>query len=185
MLKIAGSNTRTFTFPADVATAIEYYKDVPRLVQFLPHIELDQVYGDNKFRMVYSAKEMGAYTISIYCDVQAEVLPEQGAIRLLPMKGKKPVKAKASFNASQVQGFYASEGLFVADGDNTFIEYTFELLANLPRPKGLRFMPAVMVDGIAQNVTHWRVQEIVDGFIDNSLAALPDWLASRENHHAV
>lgn len=185
MLKIAGSNTRTFTFPTDVATAIEYYRDFPRLIQFLPHIELDEIYDDHRFRMVYSATEMGAYTITIFCDVQAQVMPEQGLIRLLPLEGNKPVKAKASFNAAQVQGFYASEGLFVADGKNTFIEYTFELLANLPRPKGLRFMPAVMVDGIAQNITHWRVREIVDGFIDNSLAALPDWLATRENHHAV
>ena len=76
MLKIAGSNTRTFTFPADVPTAIEYYSNLTRLIAFLPHIELDEDYGDNKIRMIYSATEMGAYTISIYCDVQAQVLSD-------------------------------------------------------------------------------------------------------------
>ena len=66
-----------------------------------------------------------------------------------------------------------------------YVEHSADRVFHWLRDKGMRFMPAVMVDGIAQNVTHWRVQEIVDGFIDNSLAALPDWLASRENHHAV
>ncbi len=185
MLKIAGSNSRTFTFPADVDTALCYYRDIPRLITFLPHIELHEIFADNQYRMVYSAKEMGAYTITIYADVQATVLEREGIIRILPLNGHKPMKSRASFNATQVQGYYASEGIFIPEGDKTLIEYTFELLAEPPRPKGLRFMPGVMVDGIAQNITHWRVREIVDGFIANSLAAFPTWQEARRDGHAV
>lgn len=186
MMKIAGSNSRSFTFPADVATAIDFYRDLSRLIDFLPHIELHEPLGPNKYRMVYSATEMGAYQITIFCDVQTIVLEDEGIIRIAPLDGYAPVKAKSSFNSSQVQGYYASESVFVSHGPNqTHVDYTFELLATLPRPKGLRFMPSVMVEGIAQNITQWRVREIVDGFIEKSVAAFPAWLERHRNGHAV
>ncbi|MCA9940114.1 MAG: SRPBCC family protein [Anaerolineales bacterium] len=186
MMKIAGSNSRTFTFPADIQTAINFYRDLTRLVDFLPHINMHEPLGDEKFRMIYSATEMGAYEITIVCDVQMVVSEDEGVIRVVPVDGFTPVKAKASFNSSQVQGYYASESVFVPDGARrTIIEYTFELLANLPRPKGLRFMPAVMVEGIAQNITQWRLREIVDGFIERSIAAFPAWQEAQRNGHAL
>lgn len=186
MMKIAGSNGRSFTFPADVATAINFYRDLSRLIDFLPHIEMHAPLGPNQYRMVYSATEMGAYQITIFCDVQSIVLEDEGIIRIAPLNGYAPVKAKSSFNSSQVQGYYASESVFVSNGPNeTLVDYTFELLATLPRPKGLRFMPSVMVEGIAQNITQWRVREIVDGFIEQSVAAFPAWLEKHQNGHAV
>lgn len=185
MMKIAGSNSRTFTFPAGIATAIAFYRDLNRLVDFLPHISMQEPLGDEKFRMIYRATEMGAYEITIVCDVEMIVLEQDGIIRVAPVNGFTPVKAKASFSASQVQGYYASESVFIPDGDKqTMIEYTFELLANLPRPKGLRFMPSVMVEGIAQNITQWRLREIVDGFIERSIEAFPAWSEAQRNGHA-
>jgi len=183
MLKIEGSITRSFVFPAAIQTALSFYENLEQLASFLPNIDLVTVHQPGQYRMVYSATEMGAYHIRIFCDVATQVARNAGIIRIIPINDYERVKARASFNASAGQGFYASESQFTEIAGQTHIEYTLELIANLPRPKGLRFMPAAMVTGLAGNITNWRLQEIADGFIENSLAAFPGWLARQQQTH--
>jgi hypothetical protein len=49
------------------------------------------------------------------------------------------------------------------------VEYRFHLNAELPVPVGIRFMPEPVLNGIASSITQWRIDEIVDGFIQRSL----------------
>jgi hypothetical protein len=40
----------------------------------------------------------------------------------------------------------------------------------------MRFMPGAMVNRIADNITERRVREIIEGFIERSIAAFPHWV---------
>lgn len=186
-MKIAGSMSRSFTFPAEIVTAMRYYEHLPRLIPFLPHIRMIGSYGDNQYRLVFASTEMGAYQISIYANVQTLCLPEERSIRIFALEGKPTIKSKSTFNSTEAEGYYTSEALFTPEGEEeTRIEYRLELAANLLRPKGLSFMPALMVNSLSQNITNWRIREIMDGFIDKSLDAFPEWYAQQQtNHHAV
>lgn len=187
MMKIAGSMNRSFTFPANIVTAMNYYEHLPRLIPFLPHIRMVGSYGDNQYRLVFTSTELGAYQITICANVQTLCLPEERRIRIFALEGKPIIKSKSTFNSTEAEGYYSSEALFAPKGEEeTQIDYRLDLLANLLRPKGLSFMPAMMVDSLTQNITNWRISEIMDGFINKSLAAFPEWYAQHQsNHHAV
>lgn len=184
MIKIASSAKLSFMFPADLNTALTYYRDFPRVVQFLAHIDLvpaESVTPD-EFRLCYHTVEMGRYHIYVYCDVRVEVDRRENVIRLLPIQNFPPVKTEVTLNATTTRGYYSSEGYFFEAGaDATRIEYTLRLEANPPKPKGMRFVPSRIVDGVAQNITTTRIKEIAQGFIDSSLQAFPAW---RDAHGA-
>jgi hypothetical protein len=62
------------------------------------------------------------------------------------------------------------------------LDYRLELKGQLPLPKGLRFMPASAINGIANNITNSRMKEIADGFVENTRNAFPKWLAEQLPH---
>jgi hypothetical protein len=183
MLIIAGAVTLTHIFPADLETTMMFYDGLDRLAEYLPHIEIVDVQGPGQFRMVYSATEMGGYHIRIYTDVKSELRLSDRQLMIMPTQEYKPIPQRATFNSSVGQGYYASESLFWPEaGNRTRVEFRLELRARLPRPKGLRFMPAAAVKSIVDNMTERRVNEIANGFISNSLAAFPTWKQSRNSH---
>lgn len=165
-------------FPADIATTFAYYSDMNRLVQYLKYIELaeSEPENENEYRLYYNTVELGSYHIHVYCDVRMEL--EAGAIiRLVPVQNSPPIKTKITLNSTTSRGQYTSEAKFIAAGDQTRVEYALSMQAQPPRPKGMRFMPGKMVDRIAQNITTYRIKEIADSFIDDSIDQFPIWQA--------
>jgi hypothetical protein len=181
MIKVRGSARRFFTFSADLPMAYAYYSDVSRLLSYLPHICLVQAYGPDRFRLLFSTTELGTYKVRIFADVEA-TLGEQWILRVRPLGGFAPVKAQSTLGTTTAQGYFSSRSVFSDSGDRTRVEYQLELEANLPTPYGLRFMPGVMVNRIAKSITKMRTREIVEGFIQRSVAAYPHWLAEMEAH---
>jgi hypothetical protein len=181
MIRVRGSARRFFTFSADLPMAYAYYSDVSRLLSYLPHISLVQAYGPDRFRLLYNTTELGTYHVRIFADVEA-TLGEQWILRVRSLSGFAPVKPHASLGTTTAQGHFTSRSVFSDAGDKTKVEYQLELEADLPTPYGLRFMPGVMVNRIAKSITKMRTREIVDGFIERSVAAYPHWLAEMEAH---
>lgn len=180
MIKLAGAATLTFDFPAPLTVAYAYYSDLETVLHFLPHIEVVETFGPDHFRLLYASREFGGYSMQVYCDLRA--LNEGGmhVIHIVPEENLPPVEVSAGVNSSVGRGFFSSRGLFFENGEETRIEYEFELKSQLPRPLGMRLMPGRVVNGIARNVTRTRMREIAEGFIDRSLAEFPCWLAERE-----
>jgi hypothetical protein len=160
-----------------------YYGDVGRILNYLPHICLVRAYGPDRFRMLYSTTELGTYHIRIFADVQT-TLEEGWVIRVHPLEGIKPVESQATVNSATAQGTFSSRSAFQDKGDETEIEYSLELKANLPTPLGLRFMPGGMVARIARSITSMRIREITEGFVGMSVEAYPHWLEEMGNYHA-
>jgi hypothetical protein len=181
MIRVSGSSRRAFVFPGELPMAYAYYADVGRLLNYLPHIWLVRAYSSDRFRLLYSTTELGAYQIRIFADVQT-TLEEGWVIRVRPLEGIAPVKAEAGVGSAVAQGYFYSDSIFQDNGDETRIEYQLRLQADLPTPLGLRFMPGMMVERIARSITHMRIREIVDGFVQNSADAFPHWLAEMQNH---
>jgi hypothetical protein len=181
VIKVVGSARRSFVFPAELPVAYAYYGDVGRILNYLPHICLVRAYKPDRFRMLYNTTELGTYHVRIYADVQT-TLEKGWVIRIHPLDGMAPVQARAGLNSSTAQGYFYSKSAFFDDGQQTRVEYSLQLRAELPTPLGLRFMPGVMVDGIARSITHMRIREITDGFIERSTSAFPHWLEEMRNH---
>jgi hypothetical protein len=175
MIKITGSASRAFTFPAELPLAYAFYGDVSRLLNYLPHICLVRAYGPDQFRLLYSTTELGTYHVRIFADVQT-TLEEGWVLRVHPLEGLRPVATQASVSSTTAQGYFTSCSTFHDEGPRTRIEYDLELKAVLPVPKGLRLMPGMMVNRIAGSITKTRIREIVEGFIKRSVDAYPYWL---------
>jgi len=180
MIKVVGRAERAFVFPAELPIAYAYYGDVARLLNYLPHISLVRAYGPDRFRLLYSSTELGAYHIQIFADVQT-TLDEGWVLRVHPLDGIPPAAPSASIHSSMAQGFFASRSFFQDEGGQTHIDYSLELRAKLPTPLGLRFMPGGVINRIASSITHSRIRETVEGFVNLSMAAFPHWLAEIRN----
>jgi len=180
MIKLAGTATLTFDFPAPLTVAYAYYSDLRTVLHYLPHIEVVETFAPDHFRLLYASREFGGYSMQVYCDLRALIEGGLHMIRIVPEENLPPVDVSAGVNSSVARGYFSSRGLFFENGDATRIEYEFELRSKLPRPLGMRLMPGRMVNGIARNVTRTRMREIAEGFIERSLEAFPEWLAERE-----
>jgi hypothetical protein len=182
MIKITGSIKRAFIFPAIPKLALDYYSDLSRIAEFLPHISLVHTYAATQIRMLYESIELGVYTIQIYSDLESSVDWEQHLLHVYPVKIETaaPIKAEKSMRHTTGHGLFAIDAQFFDMGHQTRIEYTIQLKGALERPLGMRLMPKRVVNRIAKNVTSGRLREIADGFIKQSVAAFPTWEAQNQ-----
>lgn len=176
MINVTGSIKRAFNFPSDSLTAIAYFGELSRILQYMPHISIVELYTPNQVRVLYKTLELGSYTIQIFCDLQSLVEPDERMVTLLPLNTYSPVEAEATLNSTTAQGQFALQAHFLDDGpQSTRVEYEIQLKATPPRPLGMRLMPRRVVNRIAQNITDSRIREIADGFIESTLQAFPSW----------
>lgn len=180
MINVAGTIRRAYLFPADRPTAFAYYRDLGRLLQYLPHIQLIHDYGNHEFRVLYETVEMGTYHVRIFADVKATLDNDNWIFRVSTLTGTLKEPPKSGLNWATAHGTFTSEHFFYEAGDDTQIEYVLRLKAELPTPLGLRLMPARAIEGIAENIVSRRMREISDGFIERSIAAFPDWFMAME-----
>lgn len=181
MLKVAGSASLSFVFPAKRSIAYAFYSNMVRLVSYLPHIDMVHKEGEYEYRMCYQSTELGTYHLSIFCDVRMELPPGNRVIRLVAVENLPPIETKLTVSSTTGRGFFSSEAQFHDEGnDQTRIDYKLHLGANLPRPLGMRFMPGRVVDNIANGITNRRLREIMEGFLEASLADFPSWQTQLE-----
>lgn len=183
MLKVSGSARLSFLFPANRETAYEYYSDMHRLVSHLQYIELISEGPGLEYRMYYNTVELATYHIHVYCDVRMDLLPGDHIIRIVPIENLPPIETQVTLSTTTTRGYYSSEAYFTDEGAETRIDYTLKLQAEPPRPLGMRFMPARIVDSVAQNITTKRLKEIAEGFISSSISAFPAWQAGKDLAH--
>jgi hypothetical protein len=171
MIEIKATTRRTFTFPAPVPQALEFFSNFRRITEFLPHISLVREFEDGRYRLLYSTVELAAYEVHIFADVVTVVDENAQTITVLPAADIKPVKPKARLRSLRASGSYTSQSFFRVAGElESEIEYVMELGANLPRPPGLNLVPGAVLNGIADNITLHRMEEIIDGFIAKSIS---------------
>lgn len=183
MINIIGSIKRAFVFPAIPKVALTYYSDLSRVAEFLPHISLVHAYTPNQIRMLYETVELGAYTIQIYSDLESHVDWQAMILKVYPVniETAPPILAETSMRQATGSGLFAIDTQFFDMGNQTRVEYTIRLKAELERPLGMRLMPKRVVSRIAQSITDERVKEIADGFIKSSIEAFPTWEAAEQS----
>jgi hypothetical protein len=184
MIKVIGSAHHSFAFPGKLPVAYAYYADVARVLSYLPHICLVRAFGPDRFRLLFSSTELGLYHVRIFADVQTTLEPGW-VVRVRALEGLPPVGAEAGVHSSTAQGVFESRSVFYADGDQTRIDYSLRLVASLPTPHALRFMPGVVMDRITRGITRMRMREVVEGFIERSTDAFPYWLDEMRNHTSL
>lgn len=174
MIKISGQTTRSYIFPAPLDIAFDYYRDIRRLIAYLPHIEMiDFDPATQNFRAKYSTKEIGTYSINILCDLEFEVDDSNYAFHVRAVDRLPAIKPQTTINSTLARGYFTCDSYFSPGKSpgETSVEYHLAIDSKLPSPKGLRFMPGRVVSGIASGITNGRMKEIADGFINNSISA--------------
>lgn len=171
MIRILGTVQRSFVFPGKIEAAFDYYADMDGSLRFLSHISTVERYTPEKYRMLFSTIELGIYRVNIFCDIQVHLNQQNKILRILPFKEVEPVPPKAGVYSLTSQGYFSSESRFKAAGEQTEIDYQLNLRAEMPAPYGLRFMPDTIINTIARNITHWRIQETAGDFIERSVRA--------------
>lgn len=182
MIQISGSIARAFTFPAIPHTALDYYSDLSRVVQFMPHISLVCSYQANQIRVLYQTEELGSYTINIYSDLEMSIDWAARTLQVYPVNvpTAEPVITETNMRESTGHGLFAIEAAFSPEGEVTRVEYSLRIQAKLQRPLGMRLMPKRVVSRIAQGIADNRTQEIADGFVKHSVHAFPMWQAQEQ-----
>lgn len=179
MITLNGTVQRKFYFPGDPLTALVYFSRLSRVAYFLPHINVADIYDDDKVRIRYQTVELGAYTINIFCDLKSTTDIRKQEILIEPLEGYELTNPSATLNSTTSHGYYSSSAKLYAEDGGTGIDYHFQFRSDLPRPRGLRMMPKRVVDRIAQSISLGRVEEIAEGFMRNALGAFEDW---QEDH---
>ncbi|MCA9980832.1 MAG: hypothetical protein KDD89_08365 [Anaerolineales bacterium] len=175
MINIAGRTSDSFIFPADQATAYRYLSNVPRLFALMPHISLISVDNPQEMRALYSSTELKSYLFEVYCDVQVVLDPDEVLLKIEPVDRLPAIPTEASFNKASARGYFGCEvTFFETEIDETLVEYRLRMDAQVPRPTGLRMMPARVIERIAQGITSGRMQDISRAFAENVVA---DYLA--------
>ncbi len=169
MITIAGTTRQTFSFPADIATASNFYRDFSRILHYLPHIHLIKAYGPDQFRVMYHTMELNVYRVRIYCDLQVRYDEAGQTLHVTPLLTKPPVKSEATVQSLTAQGYFTSQSIFRPRSDHSVVDYQLSLEARLPKPFGLMLMPDKVIEQIAGNITDWRIHEIAGGFIKRSV----------------
>jgi len=170
MIEIKATTRRVFLFPAPVPLALHFFSDFRRVTQFLTHISLVREFENGRYRLLYSTVELAAYEIHIFADVATEVDEHTQTLTIRPAVDTVPVKSKARLRSLTAQGSYGSHSIFrEAENNHCQIEYIMELGATLPRPPGIKFVPESVLNSIADNITHRRMEEIIDDFITKSI----------------
>lgn len=171
MITITGSVQRSFQFPGPRSVAFDYYANIRHTLNMLPHISIVRQYASDQFRMMYSTTELGIYRVRMLCDIQVKVDKKAWTLRILPMANPLPIASEVGIYSLSGAGAFTSQSLFQDTGGTTEVAYHFQLGADLPVPFGIRFMPESVLNGIAGGITQWRIDEIVDGFIQRSVDA--------------
>lgn len=175
MIQVTGATEREFIFPAEPATALAYYNDLGRITDCLAHITLLKRTAPDQGRVLYQTRELGAYIVRIYCDLQTIIDEENLVLTVCPAPTITPALPGSGIYSTQAQGVFASKSQFHPDGSHTRITYKLQLQAELPPPFGLRLLPGGMLNHIAASITNGRIHEIVNSFIKHSIAAFPLW----------
>ena len=168
MIHLSGSTQRSFIFPAEQATAFAYYSDINRICPFLSHISVVRNYNPGQYRLLYSAVEMGFYQVHLFCDIIMTLDMRRHRLLISPLEGIPPVRTINNLHSIDCQGFYSSESIFGVAGDQTRVDYSINIQARFPAPIAIRIMPEHLLTNMAQNIMQWRIDEIVEGFIDRS-----------------
>ena len=169
MIRVFGSVSRTFLFPARREVATAYYRDFNRVLKHLSLISIDKQLGEDKFRVMYNSKELGVYAIQIYCDVQTLFDEKECVLVVQTIDDHPKMPKKSGWSSSSAQGAFASQSVFYQEGDQTRIEYKLHLRAILPPPLALRVVPGMVLDQIAKNITAWRMETIIDRFVEDTI----------------
>lgn len=180
MIKISGSIQRAFIFPADPLITLTYFSEISHVALFMPHISLVHAYGPHQIRVVYETLELGSYTIRIYSDLEGAIDYEAQTLSVYPViiPDATPTQTGATMRETTAHGLFGIDAQLFDLDDQTRVEATLRLQAELARPRSMNLMPGRVVNRIAQGITEHRIKEMADGFIRASIEAFPDWEAN-------
>ncbi|GAB4581075.1 MAG: hypothetical protein Fur0022_38220 [Anaerolineales bacterium] len=169
MIRVFGSVSRSFVFPAPWEIAADYYRDFNRVVNHLPLISMVKSLDADKFRVMYNSVELGVYHIKIYCDVHTWFDANDRVLIVQTTDDHPKIPTQSTWNSSSAHGAFASQSVFYPEGEQTRIEYKLHLRAEIPPPLGLRLVPTGMLEQIADNITAWRMDTIIDRFVEATI----------------
>jgi hypothetical protein len=180
-IRVRGRSRTRFLLPTNLTNSLNHFSQFEKVFTNLPHIHPVKSGPNNTFRLQYKTLELGIYRVEIICDVQVSMVEEPNILRMIfePISSPEPVKTRVGLHSMSGKGLYRSESIFQAHGQDTIVNFSLELEADLPCPWGLLVVPPGARNRIAHSITNYRIQEITQGFIQRSILDLERKLHSQ------
>ena len=173
-IHVSGAAARAFTIPAARPVAYQFYSSLPRILPFLPRIELVSADQNEVYRIAYRSLELNVYDVDIPCDLQVFVAEGPAVLRIRPAEQSPfpAVKPYATLRSCRAMGEFEIESRFLSVSEHeTRIDYQLKLSSKLPKPTGLTLLPSYMMHSVVEKIVQMRINEIVDHFVVQSTAA--------------
>jgi hypothetical protein len=159
VIDLGGQATHVFQFDAPLPLVYDYFTDVLAIFQFLPDTVDVYSYAPDHLRLVMGTTDLLGFNMAGVFDIATEF--EAGTyIRAFPATNGPAVRLKGlSF-----PGELWIEATFEPDGEETLVEYHFELSMTIPLPGPFRRVPRPLLQQIGERALEVKISNIITGF---------------------
>ncbi len=174
-IDLGGQTVHVFRFAAPVATAYEYFCDVPAVFRLLPDSLDCYAYAPDHYRLVVGATDGHGHNMAAIFDLRAHHEPGQ-AIRMLPVTGGPPY----DLNGVVFPGRLSAEAIFQPQdrGRTSAVEYSVDIDLSIPVPGFLKMMPTTVLQTLGERTMEYKMSQMVGGFTRGISADFHAWVGT-------
>ena len=174
-IDLGGQAVHIFRFDTPVATAYEYFCDVPAIFRLLPDSLDCYSYAPDRYRLVVGATDGHGHNMAAIFDLHAHHEPGQ-AIHLLPASDGPPY----DLNGVIFPGKLSAEANFQPESNGTTVEYIVDIDLSIPVPGFLNLMPTSFLQALGERTMEYKMTQMVGGFTRGISADFHAWAGVAE-----
>lgn len=174
-MEFAGSVKKKFYFPASPEDAFTYLADIEQVMTHFSAVDIIERSADgSQYRLRYRSKELGLYTVDVFCDVLLEQAPERHSLALRPLLPTEspfePIIPKVESTQLVAAGQFMLEvGIVEESLEKSIVDYDLTINTLIELGDVLGFIAQKVVVQMVSPMLNDRLDEIVYQFIKNAV----------------
>ena len=169
-IDLGGQANHLFHFPAPVATAYDYFCDVPAVFRLLPDALDCYAYGHDRYRLIVGATDGHGHNMAAVFDLEAHHEPGY-AIKLLPSDDGPAY----DLDGMIFGGLLMAEAIFQPSRSGSMVDYHVEIDLSIPVPSVLRLMPTQFLQSLGERTMEYKMTQMLKGFTSGINADFHAW----------
>ena len=175
-MEFSGSVKKKFYFPSSPKEAFTYLSDIEQVMTHFSAVEIvERSAGGDAYRLLYRSKELGLYTVDVYCDVAVEQTPASYSLALRPLPQSKspfvPIMPKVEPTQLVATGQFMLEvGIVEESLEKSIVDYDLTINTLIELGDVLGFIAQKVVVQMVSPMLNDRLDDIVYQFIKNAVS---------------
>jgi hypothetical protein len=159
-IEVGGRIGHLFQFPVTRQVAYDYFADIGAIFTMLPDVQEVLEFGNGRYRIIVGAADGHGHSMTALFDIEA--IGEPGAaIYVQPFAGAPAWKGRGlSF-----RGDLWAEALFSDRSPGANVQYSVEMLLNIPLPPVFQLMPRAILQTISDTAVALKMRQMISGFV--------------------